>query len=178
MYGETCGICQDEQAEGIKISGGSCGQVICTHEIYDKEEEEKDDEVFVTPVPAKKRKCKAEKKNEENDTDFPTTEQMDQSVVSSFSALPIDKVYQIMNVEQKTDKFNGEACIYLTLKGKGEYFTRVIRSTKAIYNKLYQEEKYEEDCMKNHFYIMSKGAKLTSKKWTYLDFIILKKKKL
>ena len=136
----------------------------------------KEEVVEQEPV-LKKRKYKVGKKDEEDDMEFPTTDDMHQSIVSSFSALTIDKVYHITNVEQKTDKFSGEACAHLTLKGKGEYFTRVVRSTKAIYDKLYKEETYEESRTKNNFYIMSRGVKLTSKKWNYLDFIILKKGK-
>ena len=170
---EMCDNCEVEQEQLIESSSGLCEQIICTHMI-NKEQEK----VEIVVVPAKKRKYKVVKKTGEEDTLFPTTNEVNKSVASSFSSLPIDVVYQITNAKKKTDEFSGDECADLTLKGKGEYFTQVIRSTKAIYNKLYQEEKYEEDCMKNNFYIMSKGPKLTSKKWSYLDFIILTKKKL
>ena len=175
---EMCENCEVKQEELIERTDGLCEQIICMHMINEEAVKEGEKVEVVAPTPAKKRKFKVEKKNGEEDVIFPTTKEMNKSVATSFSSLPVDVVYQITNAKKKTDEFSGDECADLTLKGKGEYFTHVVRSTKAIYNKLYQEEKYEEDCMKNNFYIMSKGPKLTSKKWTYLDFIILTKEKL
>ena len=160
-----CDCCAKEQEELIDISGGLCEQIVCTHNM--KEE-------VVEPIRTKKRKHDADEEV------FPTATEMVQSIVISFSNLPTEEVFQIMKAEKKTEVFNEETneCAHLTLKRKGEYRHQVVRTTKAIYKKLYEEEKYEKDCTRNNFYIMSKGVKLTSKKWNYLDFIILKKKKL
>lgn len=192
MFDNPCAVCIAEQEDLFERTGGACGQVICTHPVVfnfegvDMEptqnmintevEEEVRDETM--PPVVKKRKHKSTKKDEEHESEFPTLEEMHQSVVSSFSTLPIDKIYQILSAEKKTDKFNGEACAHITVKAKGEWVTRVVRSTQAIFDKLYKEEKYEDNHAKNNFYIVSKGKKLTSKKWNYLDFIIMKKKKL
>ena len=180
---EVCNQCFEEQEDLLERTGGSCGQIVCTHMgIVTKEEEKKEEE----KERGEKRKStknnkssneKKQKTEDEYDTSFPTMMEMTQAQVMAFSKLPENVIYKIEKAVKKVETFNGNEneCAYLTLRKKGSRTTQLVRSTRTVYKNLYENERYEENQKKNEFFIINLGEKVSSNQLKYCNFTILRK---
>ena len=140
--------------------------------------------LVMAPVkPLKKRKRRAADTDRAGgkklNNEFPSPDEMEQSLIKSASSLPTNQVYQILTVEKKTEAFKDSTVenSHLTLKTASSENLTIIRGTKGITDSLYDGNNYEKFKDTKNFYLMTKGLKETKNQRQFLDFIIFTKSK-
>ena len=175
-----CQDCRNDQEELFEITNGSCGQIICLHDVAPEGEEEEKDTMneIIEAKPAKKRKINEIHKKVKQDTvssSFPTIAQMNASREISLENLPQDEVYEIMKAERRTEQFKGKTitnCVHMVLRKELDSITQAVRVSGLLHTKLFEEEKYEEKCKTHRFFFMYKGWNTSRSNNKYHDFII------
>ena len=218
-----CEICAQAQEVLFNETGGSCGQIMCTHDMENDDDQpptvdairflEENSEVLDdsmgipganemtgeeietkkiavaasttkmkrkkndTPCtyPSKKlKKLELEALVSEDETNFPSVNEMEETRNMSLEKLALNKVYQIMDVELKDETYNGvvKTNAYLILREKGKIGTITARATSIIKSKLCEEEQFAERTHTHRFYFLNKGWKTSEQKKEYRDFII------
>ena len=165
----SCKLCQEEQEDLFRRSGGSCGQIICCHDV--------DNDDSDTDAPD----VGGSEDNEITD-DFPMADEFksaygdgEETSLPSipFRDLPINEVYQIMEIKRFTTA-TGDAMI-LCLKNKKHELTDVW-ATPLVRQRF---NNVVIDNTKNKLFIISEGSTIAKRsKHPFYKFKTLVKKTL